>query len=56
MSKQPHHQQGSPSGSGGNSGRRTGAEPRIQAGAGMSKQDRNVGQKTSATKPRRKAA
>ena len=56
MSKQPHHNQGSPSGSGGNSGRRTGAEPRMQTGAGMSKKDRNVGEKKSATKGRKKAA
>jgi hypothetical protein len=35
MSKYPHHQQGAESMSGVNSGRRTGAEPRLQNGAGM---------------------
>ena len=55
MSKQPHHQQGSPSGSGGNSGRRTGAEPRLQNGVGMAMKTRNVGQKKSATKGKKAA-
>lgn len=55
MSKQPHHQQGAESGSGGNSGRRTGAEPTIQSGAGMGRKTQ-VGRKQSATKPRKKAA
>ncbi len=39
---------------GGNSGRRTGAEPQLQAGAGSKKT--NVGRKKSATKPQSKAA
>ena len=56
MSKQPHHQQGAESGSGGNSGRRTGAEPRLQSGAGMSNKSSNAGRKRSTTKPKRKAA
>jgi hypothetical protein len=41
---------------GGNSGRRTGAEPRIQSGAGMSSKKTHVGNKKSATKPQRKKA
>ncbi|HEX8924513.1 MAG TPA: hypothetical protein VF786_01910 [Terriglobales bacterium] len=55
MSKQPHHQQGAESMSGGNSGRRTGAEPRLQNGAGMSKKAQ-VGNKKSGSKPQTKAA
>jgi hypothetical protein len=55
MSKQPHHQRGAESMAGGNSGRRTGAEPRLQNGAGMSKKA-NVGKKKSGTKPQSKAA
>ena len=57
MSKQPHHNQGSPSMGGGNSGRRTGAEPRLQNGAGMANKSANAGRKKSASKPQgRKAA
>jgi len=56
MSKQPHHQRGSESMGGGNSGRRTGAEPRIQSGAGMSSKQTNAGRKKSATKPQSKKA
>jgi hypothetical protein len=56
MSKQPHHQQGAESMSGGNSGRRTGAEPRLQSGAGMGRKKAQAGMKKSATKPQRKAA
>lgn len=56
MSKQPHHQRGSESMGGGNAGRRTGAEPRLQNGAGMSKKKTNIGSKKSATKPKTKAA
>ena len=41
---------------GGNSGRRTGAEPRLQSGAGMSSKKTHAGRKKSAGKPRRKAA
>jgi len=55
MSKQPHHQQGSESMSGGNSGRRTGAEPRLQNGAGMGRKKAQAGMKKSATKPQKKA-
>jgi hypothetical protein len=55
MSKQPHHQQGAESMGGGNSGRRTGAEPRLQNGAGMGRKAQ-VGRKQSPTKPRKKAA
>jgi hypothetical protein len=55
MSKQPHHQQGAESMSGGNSGRRTGAEPRLQNGAGMSKKAQ-AGNKKSGSKPQTKAA
>jgi len=36
---------------GANSGRRTGAEPRLQNGAGMSSKKTNAGIKRSATKP-----
>jgi len=39
---------------GGNSGRRTGAEPQIQSGAGNSKKAQ--GRKKSASKPQQKAA
>lgn len=56
MSKQPHHQRGAESMSGGNAGRRTGAEPRVQSGAGMSNKKTNAGNKKSATKPQSKAA
>jgi hypothetical protein len=56
MSKQPHHNQGAESMSGGNSGRRTGAEPRLQSGAGMSNKKTNAGRKKSPTKPQSKAA
>jgi hypothetical protein len=41
---------------GGNSGRRTGAEPRLQNGAGMGRKKAQAGRKQSATKPGRKAA
>jgi hypothetical protein len=41
---------------GGNAGRRTGAEPRLQNGAGMSSKKTNAGNKKSATKPRSKAS
>jgi hypothetical protein len=51
-----HHQRGAESMGGGNSGRRTGAEPRLQNGAGMSSKKTNAGMKKSATKPRGKAA
>jgi hypothetical protein len=56
MSKHPHHQQGAESMGGGNSGRRTGAEPRLQSGAGMGKKKSMVGRKKSASRPQRKAA
>lgn len=55
MAKQ-HHQRGAESMGGGNSGRRTGAEPRLQSGAGMGRKKTQAGQKKSATKPRHKAA
>jgi hypothetical protein len=55
MSKQPHRQRGAESMGGGNAGRRTGAQPDIQSGAGTSKKT-NVGMKKSATKPQSKAA
>lgn len=55
MSKQPHHNRGAESMGGANSGRRTGAEPRLQNGAGFSKKAR-VGRKQSPTKPQKKAA
>ena len=55
MSKQPHHQRGAESGGGGNSGRRTGAEPRLQSGAGMSRKKTQAGQKQSASRPRKAA-
>ena len=54
MSKYPHHQQGPESMGGGNSGRRTGAEPRLQNGAGMGRKKAHAGVKKSATKPARK--
>jgi len=45
---------------GGNSGRRTGAEPRLENGAGMGRKKTRVGDKKRATKsqstPRPKAA
>ncbi len=41
---------------GGNSGRRTGAEPRLQSGAGMVKKKSMVGRKKSASQPQLKAA
>jgi hypothetical protein len=56
MSKYPHHQRGAESMSGGNSGRRTGAEPRLQNGAGMSNKKTNAGRKPSATKSQTKKA
>ena len=56
MSKGPHHSQGAESMGGGNSGRRTGAEPRLQSGAGMSRKKSNAGRKQSASKPQKKAA
>jgi hypothetical protein len=56
MSKQPHHNVGAESMSGANSGRRTGAEPRLQNGAGMSRKKANAGMKKSATKPQHKKA
>jgi hypothetical protein len=56
MSKNPHHQRGAESMGGGNAGRRTGAEPRLQNGAGMSSKKTNAGIKKSATKPQQKAA
>jgi hypothetical protein len=59
MAKQ-HHQRGAESMGGGNSGRRTGAEPRLQNGAGMGRKKAHAGDKKSATKsqttPGRKAA
>jgi len=55
MSKQ-HNQQGPESMGGGNSGRRTGAAPRIQSGAGMSGKKTHAGNKKSSTKPQKKAA
>jgi hypothetical protein len=42
--------------SGGNSGRRTGAEPRLQNGAGMGRKKAHAGPKKSASKPQNKAA
>jgi hypothetical protein len=56
MSKQPHHNRGAESMGGANSGRRTGAEPRLQSGAGMGSKKTNAGRKKSPTKPRSKAA
>jgi hypothetical protein len=56
MSKQPHHNRGAESMGGGNSGRRTGAEPRLQNGAGMSSKKTQAGRKKSPTKPQNKAA
>jgi hypothetical protein len=41
--------------SGGNSGRRTGAEPRVQSGAGMGRKQIMAGRKKSASRPARKA-
>lgn len=54
MSKHPHHQQGAESMAGGNSWRRTGAEPRLQSGAGMGNKKTLAGRKKSATKPQSK--
>lgn len=51
MSKQPHHNVGAESMGGANSGRRTGAEPRVQTGAGMSSKKTNAGMKRSGSKP-----
>jgi hypothetical protein len=56
MSKYPHHQRGAESMSGGNSGRRTGAEPRLQNGAGMGSKKANAGRKKSASKSQIKKA
>jgi hypothetical protein len=56
MSKHPHHQQGAESMGGGNSGRRTGAEPRLQSGAGMGSKKTRAGNKKSASRPQNKAA
>lgn len=50
MSKQPHHQRGAESMGGGNSARRTGAEPRLQKDAGMGRKKTRAGDKKSATK------
>jgi hypothetical protein len=55
MSKQ-HHQRGAESMGGGNSGRRTGAEPRLQNGAGMGRKQAQGGRKQSASHPHKKAA
>jgi hypothetical protein len=55
MSKQPHRQQGAPSMGGGNSGRRSGAQPQNQTGAGAGKKTQ-VGRKKSGSKPQQKAA
>jgi hypothetical protein len=41
---------------GGNSGPRTGAEPRVESGAGMSRKKTHASRKKSACKPQRKAA
>jgi hypothetical protein len=49
-----HQQRGPESMGGGNSGRRTGAAPRIQSGAGMSGKRTHAGNKKSATKPQSK--
>jgi hypothetical protein len=54
MSKQPHHQRGAESMSGGNSGRRTGAGPSGQSGAGTSSKKTNAGRKKSGSKPQSK--
>ncbi|MGZ4814539.1 MAG: hypothetical protein ACXVZV_03970 [Terriglobales bacterium] len=56
MSKQPHHNRGAESMAGGNSGRRTGAGPRLQSGVGMGSKKSNAGRKKSPTKPQSKAA
>jgi hypothetical protein len=56
MSKMPHHNRGAESMAGGNSGRRGGAEPQVQSGAGMGSKKTNAGRKKSASKPQRKAA
>ncbi len=55
MSKQPHGNTGAESMGGGNSGRRMGAGPQPQSGAGGGKKTQ-VGRKKSATKPQGKAA
>ena len=39
---------------GGNSGRRTGAEPRLQNGAGMANKKTQAGRKKSASRPQNK--
>ncbi|HZU34014.1 MAG TPA: hypothetical protein VFB79_23075 [Candidatus Angelobacter sp.] len=54
MSKQPHHQRGAESMSGGSSGRRTGAGPNMQSGAGVSSKKTNAGRKKSGSKPQSK--
>ncbi len=56
MSKPPHHSRGAESMGGGNAGRRTGAEPRLQNGAGTSSKKTNAGRKKSPTKPQNEAA
>ena len=56
MSKYPHHQRGAESMGGGNSGRRTGAEPRLQSGAGMGSKKSQAGRKKSGSKPQSKKA
>jgi len=53
MAKQ-HHQRGAESMGGGNSGRRTGAEPRLENGAGMGSKKTRAGDKKSATKSQSK--
>jgi hypothetical protein len=55
MTKQPHHQQGAESMSGGNSGRRAAGEPRQQNVASVSKKAQMVNKK-SGSKPQTKAA
>jgi hypothetical protein len=56
MSKQPHHNRGAESMGAGNAGRRTGAEPRLQSGAGMARGKSNAGRKKSPTKSQFKKA
>ncbi len=56
MSKPPHHSRGAESMGGGNAGRRTGAEPRLQNGTGTSSKKTNAGRKPSATKSQTKKA
>jgi hypothetical protein len=55
MSKMPHRNRGAESMGGGNSGRRAGAEPRLQNGVGFSRKAQ-VGRKPSATKSQTKKA